>query len=219
MRRQKLKRNANSTQNHFALAAHVILSGGPMKLAWNIISVGIISVGIAAGVLMLGIASSSAEDVAKIQTPPWPAEKWPFPIDQWGIGQAFGCAAERCGREVHLYLRAKIGFCRCATGVSDDDEIERVGDLELIGADYRALASGHPVTAGIMTGRARLFAVARPLQSAVPVLAIALANKCDAIVATVMAEPEAQSDVETQALDFLRSAAVQHSADAQRESD
>src|SRR6516165_7178364 len=141
--------------------------------------------------------------------------KMAFPIDQWGIGQAFGCAAERCGRQLHLYLRAKIGFCRCATGVSNDNEIERVGDLKLIGPDYQALASGHPVSAGIMTGRARLYAVARPLQSALPVLTIALANKCDAIVATVMADPEAQSVAEGQALDFLRSPAVQHWVDAQ----
>ena len=146
---------------------------------------------------------------------PWAEEKWPFPIDQWGTGQAFGCAAERCGGEIHLYLRAKIGFCRCATGVSDDDEIERVGDLELIGPDYKALASGHPVAAGLMVGRARLYAVERPLQSALPVLTIALAHKCDAIVATVTAEPQAQSVAEAHALDFLRSAAVQHWVEAQ----
>jgi hypothetical protein len=66
-----------------------------------------------------------------------------------------------------------------------------------------------------MTGRARLYAVARPLQSALPVLTIALANKCDAIVATVITEPEAPSAVEAQALDFLRCAAVQHWVDAQ----
>ena len=176
---------------------------------------------LAAGALVLGSAGISAQDLAQdlakpdSQAPRWSEEQWPFPIDQWGTGQAFGCSTERCGRELHLYLRAKIGFCRCATGVSDDDEIERVGDLELIGADYQPLASGHPVSAGIMTGRARLFAVARPLQPALPVLTIALAHKCDAIVATVMAEPQAQSVTEAQALDFLRSVAVQHWVEAQ----
>jgi hypothetical protein len=181
-----------------------------MKLAWHIFSLGL-----AAGVLTFGAVAIRAEDAAKTQAPSWSEEKWPFPIDQWGTGQAFDCAADRCGRDLHLYLRAKIGFCRCATGVSDDDEIERVGDLELFGPDYKALSSGHPVTAGIMTGRARLFAVARPLQSPLPVLTIALAKKCDAIVATVIVEPEAQSVVEARALDFLRSAAVQHWAEAQ----
>jgi len=176
----------------------------------------IICLGLAAVALTPGAASISAQDLAKVGTQSsWVEEKWPFPIDQWGIGQAFGCAAERCGRQLHLYLRAKIGFCRCATGVSNDNEIERVGDLKLIGPDYQALASGHPVSAGIMTGRARLYAVARPLQSALPVLTIALANKCDAIVATVITEPEAPSAAEAQALDFLRSTAVQHWVDAQ----
>jgi hypothetical protein len=95
-----------------------------------------------AGLFLLAGSSVSAQDSAKTPTPapPWVQEKWPFPIDQWGTGLAFGCAADRCGSEIHLYVRAKIGFCRCATGVSDDDEIDRVGDLELIGADYRPLA-------------------------------------------------------------------------------
>ena len=177
----------------------------------------IVCLGLAACALTLSAASISAQAPARADTNvfPWVEEKWPFPIDQWGTGQAFGCAAEGCGGEVHLYLRAKIGFCRCATGVSDDDEIERVGDLELIGPDYKALASGHPVTAGLMIGRARFYAVARPLQSALLVLTIALANKCDAIVATVTAEPQAQSVAEAHALDFLRSAAVQHWVEAQ----
>jgi hypothetical protein len=177
----------------------------------------IICLGLAAAALTLGAARIPAQDLAKIdsQASPWTEEKWPFRIDQWGTGQAFACTTERCGHELHVYLRAKIGFCRCATGVSDDDEIERVGDLELIGPDYHALTPGHPVIAGIMTGRARLYAVARSLQSALPVLTIALANKCDAIVATIITEPEAQPLAETQALDFLRSAAVQHWVEAQ----
>jgi hypothetical protein len=176
---------------------------------------------LAAGIWLLGGASILGQDSAKSETqaPSWSQEQWPFSIDQWGTGRAFRCAADRCGRELHLYLRPKIGFCRCATGVSDDDEIERVGDLELIGADYKPLTPGHPVTAGIMTGRARLFAVARPLQTALPVLSIALAHKCDAIVATVLAEPETEPIAETQALDFLRSAAIQNWVEAQGSSE
>jgi hypothetical protein len=183
-----------------------------MKLARTIICLVV-----AAGCLALGTTCILAQDAVQIspETSSWSEEKWPFPIDQWGTGKAFGCTAERCGRELHLYLRAKIGFCRCATGVSDDDEIERVGDLDLIGPDYKALASGHPVSAGMMSGRARLFAVERPLQSARPVLSIALAHKCDAVVATLIAEPEAQGIMEAQALDFLRSAAVQQWVAAQ----
>src|SRR5580704_14313988 len=74
-----------------------------------------------------------AQDLSRANTPAplWVGEKWPFPIDQWGTGRAFKCGADQCGSEVHLYLRAKIGFCRCAKGVSDDDEIDRVSDLDL----------------------------------------------------------------------------------------
>src|SRR6516162_6237798 len=177
----------------------------------------IVCLGLAACALTLRAAGISAQDLVKADTQasPWADEKWPFPIDQWGIGQAFGCAAERCGGEIHLYLRAKIGFCRCATGVSDDDEIERVGDLELIGTNYKPLAPGHAVTAGIMAGRARLFAVERSFASPMPILAIALAHKCDAIVATVMAKPDVQSVAEREAVDFLRNTTIQHWVEAQ----
>jgi len=67
-----------------------------------------------------------------------------------------------------------------------------------------------------MTGRARLFAVVRPLQSALPVLTIALSNKCNAIVATVVAGTEGELAVEAQAIDFLRSAAVQQWVEGQQ---
>jgi hypothetical protein len=148
------------------------------------------------------------------QVPVWSEVKWPFLLDQWGVGRAFRCAAEQCGSEVHVYLRAKIGFCRCATGVSDDDEIDRVSDVELIGDDYKPLASGQPITAGILVGRARLFLVEQPYQSRVSVLAVALANKCDAIAAAIVAEPDIQTEQERAALEFLRSDTVQHWAQA-----
>lgn len=181
----------------------------------------VLGLGVAFESFLLTGSCVSAQDVSKgsSQGPVWSEEKWPFSIDQWGTGRAFRCAADQCGSEVHLYLRAKIGFCRCATGVSDDDEIDRVGDLELVGADYKPLASGHAVTAGIMTGRARPFAVERPFQSPIPILAIALANKCDAIVVTVLAKSDLQPVHEREALDFLRTATVQHWVEAQTASE
>src|SRR5438128_1742950 len=60
--------------------------------------------------------------------PVWTEVQWPFLIDQWGKGKAFRCGAEDCGTEVNLYLRAKIGFCNCTTGVADDEELERLSD-------------------------------------------------------------------------------------------
>jgi hypothetical protein len=144
----------------------------------------------------------------------WSEESWPFPIDQWGTGRAFACSGTACGGELHLYLRAKIGFCRCATGVADDDEIDRVGDTVLFGSDYRPLSPGHAVNAGVLKGRARQFSVRRGLASSTPVLTIALANTCDAVVATVAGDPELGSAQELAALDFLRGEQVQRWAAA-----
>ena len=166
---------------------------------------------------LLAVVGLSVQNVppGTVSGPSWVDEKWPFSIDQWGTGHAFGCAADQCGHEIHLYLRAKIGFCRCTTGVSNDDEIDRVGDLEFIGAHYEPLAPGHALTAGLMTGRARLFAVDHPRESPTTVLTIALAHKCDSIVATVLTKPYVQSELEDQVLEFLRSAAVQQWVEAQ----
>jgi hypothetical protein len=65
-----------------------------------------------------------------------------------------------------------------------------------------------------MSGRARLFAVERPLQPAKTILTIALANKCDAIVATI-ATDDTQMVQEANALDFLRNPGVQHWVETQ----
>ena len=54
--------------------------------------------------------------------------------DQWGKGKAFHCKAADCGTEVSLYVRAKIGFCNCTTGVADDEELERLSDFDLMGS-------------------------------------------------------------------------------------
>src|SRR5712671_6130005 len=92
---------------------------------------------VAVGIGLAGLLASDALTVgagqppsdAAISAPAWTEIKWPFPLDQWGTGRAFQCRAGDCGAEVNIYLRAKLGFCNCATGVSDDAELDRVGDL------------------------------------------------------------------------------------------
>jgi hypothetical protein len=139
----------------------------------------------------------------------WTEVQWPFRMDQWGHGRAFHCAAAYCGAELNLYLRAKVGFCNCATGVSDDDEIDRVGDTELIDGTKIALAPGHAVTVGFMQGRVRPFRVDSRFAPTQAELAIALNNKCDAVVATVVARQELTPMQEQAALAFLSGEKVQ----------
>ena len=167
----------------------------------------------------LHVGSPAASNMALAsQSESWSEGSWPFPIDQWGTGRAFRCGGGDCGAELKLYLRAKLGFCRCATGVSDDDEIDRVGDTELFGSKYDPALPGHPVVAGLLKGRARQFTVHDAAPSPMPVLTIALANKCDAVVATVVAGSELSSAQETAALDFLRNEQVQRWAAANSQS-
>ena len=85
---------------------------------------------LAAALAWFGLPPHAA---ATVSLPVWTEVAWPFPIDQWGKGKAFRCKAADCGAEVNLYLRAKIGFCNCTTGVADDEDLDRMGDLVLVG--------------------------------------------------------------------------------------
>ena len=91
--------------------------------------------------------------------PAWSEMQWPFPIDQWGKGKAFHCKASDCGSEVSVYVRAKIGFCNCSTGVSDDEELDRISDYDLLGSEPAAFEPGRPIAIGWMKGRSRAFRV------------------------------------------------------------
>jgi hypothetical protein len=182
---------------------------------------GLIAVAVTAGcvaTVATAVVHARKPATSQLEAVLWTEEDWPFPIDQWGTGRAFHCDSDACGAELHLYLRAKIGFCRCATGVSDDDEIDRVGDTDLFGRTYAPLAPGHAVVAGVLKGRARPFNVDRALQPSQPVVTIALANKCDAVVATVAPASEPTAAQEAAALEFLRTDLVQSWAAANTQS-
>src|SRR3954470_21215875 len=75
----------------------------------------------------------------------WHEIAWPFPRDGWPAGRAFRCDAALCGDAIQLYVRPKIGFCNCDSGVADDDEVDRVADLDLISARFVATESGNVV--------------------------------------------------------------------------
>lgn len=140
--------------------------------------------------------------------PAWTRVTWPFAIDQWGEGRAYRCKADNCGVDVDLYVRPKIGFCNCETGVADDEELERVGDIELVGSEKATAEPGRPITVHWMKGRSRPYVVSgASAASGKPVLSLAFNNQCDVIVATVVARaiPAAQQQA---ALDFLNGALI-----------
>jgi hypothetical protein len=145
-----------------------------------------------------------------MSSPVWTEATWPFPIDQWGEGWAYQCKAADCGTDVNLYLRPKIGFCNCQTGVADDAELDRVSDVDLLGSERSALGPGRPITVHQMMGRSRGYTVGAA--AAKSVLELAFNNRCDVIVATVVAgdAPLAQ---EKAVLEFLNGDLMLHWAE------
>jgi hypothetical protein len=158
--------------------------------------------------LLMNAPLAVANDAPARRAGPWAETKWPFLIDQWGLGNAYQCKAADCGVEITIYLRAKVGFCNCTTGIAEDDEIDRVGDMNLVGWQWSARALGEPVTVGWMKGRSRSFAVEGRDRRERHALTVAVSNKCDAVVATVVADRPISSDIERAALDFLGSRPV-----------
>jgi hypothetical protein len=146
--------------------------------------------------------------------PHWTEVKWPFPIDQWGTGRAFQCGADTCGMTVNLYLRPKIGFCNCAKGVYDDVELDRVGDMALLGPQFAGAGEGQTVAVGWMKGRSRAFIVSGPDRPPGAAAAIAFNDKCDVVVATVTADADLSQGAQA-ALQFLNSDLVLRWAQAE----
>ena len=156
--------------------------------------------GIGGYAIFLAAKPADTDRMSSRGQPVWTAAAWPFPIDQWGQGWAYQCKAADCGVDVNLYLRPKIGFCNCQTGVADDEELDRVSDVDLVGNEGSALGPGRPITVHWMKGRSRGYRVAGP--SAKSLLSLAFNDRCDVIVATVVAadDPVAQ---EAAVLEFL----------------
>ena len=161
------------------------------------------------GALIGALASrSSVSKPAVAMTPVWSEVPWPFPIDQWGKGTAFRCKAGDCGTEVTVYIRAKVGFCDCATGVADDEELDRVSDFDLFGNRLTALGPGQPITVAWMKGRSRAFSIGGASRAEKSALSIGFNNRCDVMVATAVLGDDRPGAVEPAVLAFLNSRTV-----------
>jgi hypothetical protein len=138
----------------------------------------------------------------------WSEVAWPFPMDQWGKGKAYRCRAADCGTEVHVYIRAKIGFCNCATGVSDDEELDRISDFDLFGNTLSPLAPGREITVAWMKGRSRPFSIGGASGNGKTALSVGFNDRCDAIVATAAIGHDRPAAIEPAVIEFLNSRTV-----------
>jgi hypothetical protein len=139
--------------------------------------------------------------------------EWPYPSDEWGKGKAFRCSAADCGAEVNLYVRAKIGFCNCRTGVSDDNELDRLSDFRLMGDKLSVLGPGHPINVAWMKGRSRAYAIADSYYAPNSALAVAFNDHCDAVVATAVVAHDRPAAIEPSVIEFLNSKTIVHWAE------
>ena len=157
----------------------------------------------------LAVAICTASGVAGYQhvrsgVDGWQEIAWPFPRDGWPAGRAFHCAAEACGDEVEVYVRPKIGFCNCDTGVADDDEVDRVADLDLMSERFIPLAPGNVIEVADMPGRLRSYDLRMQDGSRHTAVGIAVSRHCDLLVAVAQGRGAA-SGVARAALEFLGS--------------
>jgi hypothetical protein len=181
------------------------MSGVTMRRTSAVATVAVLLIAlIGAGAALIhwpGNDSSAAE-----RRPVWTEIAWPFPTDQWGRGKAFQCRAADCGTDVKVYIRAKIGFCNCTTGVSDDEELDRISDFELLGNQISPQGAGRPINVAWMKGRSRSFSIAQPAGRSA--LSIGLNDHCDAIVATAAIGVAQPDTIEAAVLDLLNSRTV-----------
>ena len=160
---------------------------------------------IVASVLTLGALSAVAAfrgEQARSADARWQDIAWPYPRDGWPAGRAFRCTS--CSGDVELDVRPKIGFCNCDTGVADDDEVDRVADLDLISERFAPIAQGKVVRVADMSGRARAYHLAMAGGAHRTAIGIALSHRCDLLVAVTQGEGEPQA-LERATLEFLTS--------------
>ena len=152
--------------------------------------------------MLAGVAGS---DHARSQAEGWREIAWPFPRDGWPAGRAFRCGSESCGGEIEIYVRPKAGFCNCETGVTDDEEVDRVADLDMISPRFVAREPGGLIKVAGMPGRIRAYDLDMADGARHSAVGIAVSRRCDVLVAVAQGEGAA-SGVQLTALEFLATA-------------
>jgi hypothetical protein len=160
---------------------------------------------IAVALLAVGALSGvAAYEHAGSRRAGWQEITWPFPRDGWPAGRAFRCDVAACGEELEVYVRPKIGFCNCDRGVADDDEVDRVADLDLLSERFTPREAGRVVRVAEMPGRIRGYDLQMPDGARRAAIGIAVSQRCDLLVAVAQGTSEAP-EVQRAAMAFLES--------------
>src|SRR5690242_13619758 len=149
---------------------------------------------LALSALSVVAAYQVARPMVAESTSRWQEIAWSFPRDGWPAGRAFRCAS--CGEGVELYVRPKIGFCNCDSGVADDDEVDRVADLDLISARFAPTEAGNVVHVADMAGRSRGYELKMADGAQRAAIGIALSHRCDLLVAVAQGRATAPAELQ-----------------------
>ncbi len=146
----------------------------------------LLAISVASGATAIGLMRPGAarQDVVT-ENLGWREIAWPFPRDGWPAGRAFRCRSASCVEDSEIYLRAKLGFCNCETGVADDDEVDRVADLDLISPRFAPREPGRVVRLAELNGRARSYDLQSGAATADTAVGFALSHRCDLMVAVI----------------------------------
>jgi putative intracellular protease/amidase len=110
-----------------------------------------------------------------------------------------------CGGDTELTVRPKLGFCNCDSGVADDDEVDRVADIDLVSPRFVPREAGHVVRVAEMPGRLRSYGLAMPDGAHHTAVGIAVSHRCDLLVAVAQGTGDAP-EIERAAQEFLDTA-------------
>ena len=89
-------------------------------------------------------------------------------------------------------------------GVADDDEVDRVADLDLISEHFVPLEPGKPVQIGELSGRSRSYELSMSNGARHSAVGMAVSHRCDLFVAVVQGSATAP-ELRFEALRFLQS--------------
>src|SRR3984893_7620494 len=168
-------------------------------LRWLVILIAALAFGALSGVAAYQKVQPQGGSIGDVH---WREIAWPFPRDAWPAGRAFRCDSDACGAGLELYVRPEIGFCNCDSGVADDDEVDRVADLDMMSERFVPLEPGKVIRIADMQGRLRSYDLRMADGSRHTAVGIAVSRRCDLLVAVAQGTGTAH-EVQRVALDFL----------------
>ncbi|MCS3452717.1 hypothetical protein M2222_007501 [Bradyrhizobium elkanii] len=141
-----------------------------------------------------GLSAVAGYEMAPPGAAAWREIAWPFQRDGWPAGRAFRCGAAECGGDVEVYLRPKLGFCNCDSGVAD---------VDMISPRFVPLKAGDAVAVADMPGRIRVYDLEMPEEKHTAI-GIAVSHRCDLMAVAAQGRGDA-AGVQRATLKFLES--------------